>query len=399
MHSFLSKGALLAGLFLLAAGAVVVTERSDSYAEAAYIANGVGDFEQLSMRFEELARKKGGAYAFEVLRRAALPPQTDLHLLGHVIGDELYAQEGVGGIAHCTQDFRNACSHSIVIGALTDYGGETALPLIQDACEKAPGGDGAYTMCYHGLGHGVFAYFGYQLPETFDFCQKTGTAAHHQQEYVECAGGAIMELMGGGGHDPQRWQAARERYLRSSDPLAPCMDETVPADLKSICLVYLTPHLLERAGAQLARPNPVFFPQAFAYCDSIPRSQQPLRDACFGGFGKEFVPLAGERDIRRIDDFSDQEFKTAVSWCGLSEAEDGRAACVADALASVFWGGENNPETAVRFCSLVQDQPMQEACWERLAHDTLLYISDPARRSALCAMLPGRDSSCQLIAV
>jgi hypothetical protein len=383
------------GILLLAAGAVLLAERSRPYAEAAYIGAGVGSFEELSERFAAIARGKGGAYAFEILRRAPLPPQTDLHLLGHVIGDELYLQDGVAGIAHCTQDFRNACSHSIVIGALTEYGGETALPLIRESCKQAPGGGGAYTMCYHGLGHGVFAYFGYQLHETIAFCEKTGTAEYNEQEYVECAGGAIMELMGGGGHDPERWQLARERYLPSGDPLAPCMDGLVPDDLKSICLVYLTPRLLESAGANLARPDPAFFPKAFGYCDVIPHSRQSLRDACFGGFGKEFVPLAGARDIRRIDEFTDAEFKTAVAWCAAGEAEDGRRACVADAVASVFWGGENNPQTALRFCSLVEDAPMREACWERLTHDVDKYVAEESRRAELCRSIPGRDEACR----
>src|SRR3989344_6471857 len=90
------------------------------YAEARAIGDGARDFKELSDRFAQLARERGGVYAFEVLKQADLPPNTDLHLLGHIVGDELYKQEGLAGIAHCTQDFRNACSHSIVIGTLNE---------------------------------------------------------------------------------------------------------------------------------------------------------------------------------------------------------------------------------------------------------------------------------------
>ncbi len=356
------------------------------YTEARTIARGAADFKELSDRFAALAERKGAEYAFEVLRRTQFPPQTDLHLLGHVVGDELYKQKGIEGIAVCTQDFRNACSHSIVIGALDEYGGEEALGLVRDACEKAPGGPGAYTMCYHGLGHGVFAFFGYDLTPTVAFCEKTGTERYHEQEYTECVGGAIMELMGGGGHDREAWLTARVKYLSEDNPLLPCMSGEVPDQAKALCLVYLTPRLLELAGANLGNPDQALFPKALAFCDAIPASEQELRDACFGGFGKEFVPLAGKRDIRRVDEFTDQEYKTAIGWCLLAESDDGRRACIADAVASVFWGGENDPEASFRFCKLAEGVS-RDACYKRLAEDIGRYAQEDIR-SDLCSRIP-----------
>lgn len=393
---FLVQSALVMGALLLAGTIAWAGQFGESYPEAASIGQDVRSFEELSERFVRLAQEKGGTYAFEVLRRAIVPPQTDLHLLGHVVGDELYKQKNVGGIGECTQEFRNACSHSIVIGALNEYGGEGALPLIRDACKAAPGGMGAYTMCYHGLGHGVFAYFGFSLPETIAFCAKTGTEEYEQQEYTECVGGAVMELMGGGGHDPELWQLARERYLKEETPLAPCTESFMPADVKPICLIYLTPRLLELAGASLAQPDPALFPKAFAFCDALPSARQHLRDACFGGFGKEFVPLAGARDIRNVDAFSDEEYSVAIGWCALAGAEDGVAACIRDGLASVFWGGENDPAAALRFCGLVPEGFAQDACWKRLGDDIALYVGSSERQAELCAAFPeAHRSACE----
>lgn len=357
------------------------------YKEAYSIARGAKDFKDLSGRFQRLSDDKGAEYAFEVLKRAEFPPNTDLHLLGHVVGDELYKQRGVDGIAICTQDFRNACSHSIVIGALNEYGGEPALEMIRDACKKAPGGSGAYTMCYHGLGHGVFAFYGYDLSPTVDMCRKTGTSEYHDREYIECVGGAVMELMGGGGHDREKWLASREKYLSKNNPLAPCTSAAVPDEIKPLCLIYLTPHLWEAAGIDLGRPNPTLFPKAFAMCDELPVAKQELRDACFGGFGKEFVPLAGARDIRGVERFSDEEYARAIEWCASADAQDGKEACVAEGLASIFWGGENDPEAGFRFCGLVGDSGMKTACYERLASDIGSYVKE-SERSALCDRVP-----------
>lgn len=358
------------------------------YSEAETIAKGVRTFDELSERFRVLAQDKGARYAFEVLGSAPLPPNTDIHLLGHVVGDELYAQEGVGGIAFCTQDFRNACSHSIVIGALGEFG-ETALPSIREACVRAPGGPGAYTMCYHGLGHGVFAYFGYSIPETVAFCEKTGTDAYNNREAIECIGGMIMELMGGGGHDRDAWQKARERYLASSDPLRVCMDDVIPYEAKSTCLAYLTPFLWERAGIDIGNPNPETFPAAFKFCDQVPAREPELRASCFGGFGKEFVPLVGARDVRALSSYADEQFKTIYTWCSSAGHTEGIAACITDALASFFWGGENDPAVSFGFCNVVeqQDAGIGEACFAALTDNVVSYVSGDVRLR-LCARLP-----------
>lgn len=376
--------ALLAGATLM--GLSYFQGPEAAYAEAGTIAEGAADFEALAVRFEALSTEKGGAYAFEVLRRAQIPPNTDLHLLGHRVGDILYQQKGIEGIQDCTQDFRNACSHSIVVGALTDFG-EAALPEIREACKKAPGGPGAYTMCYHGLGHGVFAFFSYSLPETVAMCEKTGTPEYRNREAIECIGGAIMELTGGGGHDREAWEKAREKYLLKNDPLSPCMSAVIPDESKSQCLTYLTPELWKHADIDMGTPNPEQFADAFTYCEKIPTSKADLRDACFGGFGKEFVPLSAGRDIRRIDELDNAAYERAIEWCMSARPQDGKRSCLDQALNSIFWGGENNPQASFRFCSLVTDAALQPICYAQLGGNIRQYTSGE-KRSSLCAQLP-----------
>jgi hypothetical protein len=381
----------LAVVIVLAFLLIIYSEREGGffepkYIEAQSIGKDVSNFEGLSDKFAKLAEEKGALYAFEVLRRTELPPQTDFHLLAHIVGDELYKQKGVSGITHCTQEFRNACSHSMVIGTLNAFG-EAGLDGIREACKEAPGGSGAYTMCYHGLGHGVFSHFAFQFPETIDFCKKTGTREYHDREYIECIGGSVMELMGGGGHDPYNWGIARDKYLNKKDPLSLCLGDEIPKDAKEICLIYLTPYIWESIGVELGNPDPNQFNEAFAICDEIPRTEQNLRDACFGGFGKEFVPIAGALDIRGIDKLSDEQYKKAGSWCSFTEAKDGRRACITDAVASLFWGGENDPDASFRFCGLLDDEDVQDACWSRLSSDIFSFKSG-RQRDILCRRIP-----------
>lgn len=354
--------------------------------EAATIGRNVASFEDLSSRFEKLAESDGALFAYQVLVSAPLPPQTDLHLLGHVIGDVLYKQEGLSGIAHCTQDFRNACSHSIVIGALNEFGAEgETVEKIRNACTKAPGGKGAYTMCFHGLGHGVFAYFRYEIPETVIFCKRLGTDAYHDQEYTQCVGGMIMELVGGGGHDTDAWLASRVKYLSSDDPLQPCNTALIPDEAKSFCYTYQTPWLLTAAGADLGTPDPSTFPSAFAFCGRV--LEEELRGACWGSFGKEFIPLAAARDIRRIDELNDEAYGRALSWCALARNGDAVDACVRQALGSVFWGGENDAEASFRFCAIADRLGTGHACYQELG-DAIVKYTDGQMRTSLCEKIP-----------
>ncbi|MBX4192238.1 hypothetical protein KW798_02005 [Candidatus Parcubacteria bacterium] len=377
------------GILLVAiVGLDMYVQAKTPYPESYTIGSSVSSFKELSARFTDLADKKGALYAFEVLRRAELPPNTDLHLLAHVVGDELYKQQGVAGMQYCTQEFRNACSHTIVIGALTEFGASSdTLKQIDDACLKAPGGLGAYSMCYHGLGHGVFAYYGYSLPETVAFCKKMGTAEYEFQQYHQCVGGAVMELMGGGGHDPELWQKAQERYLSPDHPLAPCDTDFIPDEAKGFCYMYLTPRLFQLAGADLGNPAPSTYAKAFSFCDAVPASTQTLRDACFGGFGKEFIPLVAVRDIRAVDRMSTEQYQLAASYCLLSPFNDGVKACIHSAVEALVWGGENNPTGALRFCTTVSDTNA-DTCFEVFIQNMHRYM--PERTAELCPQLPAK---------
>lgn len=375
---------ILLALFLVCAAAYDARSLAAPYPELDGLAreSPMWNFDQLSSYFRRLAEDKGGRYAFDVLSRAALPPGVDFHLLAHVIGDSLYKQQGIAGMSVCTQDFRNACSHSIVINALLTQG-ESVLPKLAEVCTGAPGGAGAYTMCFHGLGHGVLAYVGYELPKAIELCKRIGTPAYHDEEYYQCVGGTIMEIISGV-HDKVAWEAAAKKYFHEDDPLYPCTAPFMPREVQPFCYIYLTPHLFEVAGASLALPTPTHFKKAFEYCERIPEHEQQNRKSCFGGPGKEFIVLARAHDIRNVDQSSDRELAKAAEWCGLAGSAETRHYCDEEAASSLYWGGENDPDAALRFCSLV-DETRTEACFGTLFEEARRYAQDPA---AFCSLVP-----------
>lgn len=391
----LKSNQLLLGLVILILINIVLAvtllrgSTSNNFKELGDIENRNADFAEVSKFFVELAKEKGARYSFQALKVAKLGNNIDLHLLGHSVGDILYKQEGVNGITICDNDFRNACSHAVVIGIFNDKG-EAALKEVSDVCRKAPGGTGAYTMCFHGLGHGILAYEGYDMEKASVICQKTGTREYNYTESSQCISGMVMEIIGGGFHDRQIWESQRVKYLNKDKPLALCESDFIPKDSKFLCYDYLTPYLFEAVGANMGQPTSSDFKKAFKLCDLIPKSNTSYRDACFGGFGKEFDGLVQGRDIRQgsINNLSDTQLKQIYDWCLLAPHKEGVSSCVVHALGSLYWGGENERRVSIQFCELIPDLSYQKSCFSSLVGAVSYYMQDKSYRKAFCEELP-----------
>lgn len=342
--------------------------------------SGEASFDDLAGFFKKLAEEKGAVYAYDALRVAEVPTGIDMHLLGHLVGGILYKEKGIEGIKFCTEDFRNACSHTIVIGLLFDRG-EEALADIARVCREAPGGYGAYTMCFHGLGHGFLAYKEYDMEGAIELCKKTGTI-----EYIECVGGIVMEMMAGV-HDLEKWKAQVGKYFKEDDPFYPCTAPFMPQDAKVVCILYITPHLFEAAGANLSFPDPKYYKKALSFCERL-EEDRGARGACFQGFGKEFVVLAKGRDIRRISEMTEDELSNVISWCRERDEEEGFKGCLKGALQSIFWGGENDPSTSIAFCNTAKEASIKDFCFDFLFGLEPYYIKDERERDAFCREVP-----------
>jgi len=346
-------------------------------------------FKEFSDYFQKLAEKKGARYAFEVLRRAPMSPNIDMHLLGHVVGDVLYKQEGLNGIKICNNDFRNACSHSIVTGLFFDKG-EAALPEIAQACRQAPGGSGAYTMCFHGLGHGILAAVDYDMSKAAVYCDKTSTPQYSYNEGPQCIGGMVMEIIGGGGHDRNLWAAQRVKYLDKKDPIGLCSRSFISDKARFMCYTYVTPYLFEVVGANMSNPTGTDFKKSFPFCNKININDKSSRDACYGGFGKEFIGIVQSRDIRQsaIENISNGQLAQIYKWCKLADNKEGRISCILSAANSLYWGGENSPDITIRYCGLIDDHDLQNVCYENLIGAAFFYVKDTGYFESFCKKLP-----------
>jgi hypothetical protein len=372
---------MVAALCVLAVIAPFI--KPETYVEAQDLSTKERTFNALISYFKEVSHKKGALYAFEVLRRTKFPMRVDIHLVAHEIGEELYEEYGREAILKCTSEFRYACSHSVVIGTLVEYGPES-LKDMAAICRQAPGGKGAYRLCFHGLGHGVLSYNGYEFDKGAEMCK---TLEGKDGEATQCVGGMTMELLAGI-HDKEVWTEVSPRYLNKAKPLFPCTADYLPEASKRICLIYLTPQLWKYMGANSRTLTDAKLAASMKFCG--PLKETALRSACYGGFGKEFPSLTVNKDIREVELLykTPEKLSRVHEMCELAGVEDGIRSCMIEANRSIYWAGENKPDSAIAFCDVAGTSARKKACFEAFFTSVAYYKSNKGYRSAMCAAVP-----------
>jgi hypothetical protein len=194
-----------------------------------------------------------------------------------------------------------------------------------------------------------------------------------------------MEMLSGV-HDQEVWLEKANMYLSDSNPLKLCQSPYMPEEVRPICYTYITPEMFKVAGVNLGNPDSSDYGKAFRYCDGVTGEED--QRACYGGFGKEFVVLAQERDIRSVEKITDAQLENIIFWCQSTDVEIGVSACLHDALNSLYWGGENEFETAVRFCELIGDTELQNTCFDNQIANVKNYRSERDYRERFCSVVP-----------
>jgi hypothetical protein len=184
------------------------------YPEIAEIQSGsLKTYDDYKEYFVSLAKRKTAVYAFDVLKYADIPSNVDTHRIGHNIGYVQYEQKGLKGIYDCTTDFRNACEHAIVVQALI-LSGPQALIDVAKVCSEGPGGITAYVHCFHGVGHGLMAYLGYDFKEAEEEEEEeTGDVGEHggHQRSMVASGSSALSRAASSGTSMPSWWRRRER--------------------------------------------------------------------------------------------------------------------------------------------------------------------------------------------
>lgn len=203
-----------------------------------------------------------------------------VHELAHMVGDELYRQQGFEGIRTCDDTFEYGCYHGVMEKFLADKGPSqigTAVTL----CKQAFPGDSQsrqYGACIHGLGHGLLTWYSLNLEKALAGCEVVP-----QDVRLQCADGVFMEYSFDitKDHYPKDpWSlctaAGEEYYIPCARYQPEIMLNTLgytPAQVAQACLSAPSPilreHCIRKMGVEAAWHNGTSVPDVLSYCTGI----------------------------------------------------------------------------------------------------------------------------------
>lgn len=183
-------------------------------------------------KWKSIISNKGAKKAYEDFKTENLKtPLGTQHDMAHLFGMLLYDTLGLDGLSICDTTFTYACYHSLVASAL-DKEGLSILNKTGDICNNLPD-KSILSGCYHGIGHGILSYFGYDfshLLQSLDSCNSYSTL----NEIEWCSTGVFMEYN-------YHLVAGPNRKMRDYDPsniIYPC--DSVPEKFVPACFFQQT---------------------------------------------------------------------------------------------------------------------------------------------------------------
>ncbi|HEX5726450.1 MAG TPA: hypothetical protein VFX98_13335 [Longimicrobiaceae bacterium] len=316
------------------------------------------------------------------------------HALAHGIGIAAYRDPGTVGktFAACGPTQMSGCYHGVIQGYFLDVQartGSVGAAALNAVCEEQRRTRFLFFQCSHGLGHGLMALHGNDLPRALEACDRVEDGFMRES----CYGGAFMENIvhatnphhtaaahaaldprrsaGGdsaghahpadGGHDHHAaadTPRAPFKALDRGDPLYPC---TAVADKYHLGCYYMqTSAILHMFGNDVA-----FTARA---CDKAPPRMVRV---CYMSLGRDITALA-QLDHGRALELCARGGPRGEAWC-LEGVAENLVNVAADA------------REGLRFCARVARAGAKPPCYLSVG-DMLGDIEpDSARREEVCA--------------
>lgn len=290
------KGTMIVGL---CAGVLVLLYLWTNRVPAENTKQGKNAFSEEKIRIESFFQNRDAKGAYEAFKKEnMLLDVTEAHPAAHVFGEVLYEKTGLAGFSVCDGDFGFGCFHSFIGRAITEHGPDVVREL-DAACVRSYGSGG--TGCFHGIGHGLLAYFGYGLADVNRALTLCDTLSW-ERPLGGCADGVFMEynfrLME---KDPE----ARYRPFIEQKRYEPCLSIGLYSAACYFGLPAWWASALQDTSNLPARMG--------TFCSDV--EDEDLRRACFRGIGYGIVPEV-KFDVKAGGVFCDEAAQgSARVWC------------------------------------------------------------------------------------
>ncbi len=316
------------------------------------------DADERRLASRALAEKYGPAEALELLKRSGIPFTGESHLISHEAGFVAFEKYGLDGILQCKDYFLFACYHGAIIQAISKYGPETIVKML----DKCRDWQQRFVQCAHAMGHSLLAFYDYDnLPLALKHCDKI---LEKEPQYPEaltyCHNGVFMENIFGV-HDWKVKELPKRKWLSETDLYYPC--NAVEEKYREGCWKNQASRIIFIVHGDLRKIAEA--------CDGVEERQ--YREWCYDNFGRQIHPMT-EGSAEKV--FSLCENATG-NW---------KEHCVINNAGAYYSVG--GPNVAIEICRKLRDVP-QDNCYSliisQISKDRILR----SEKEALCRAMDG----------
>lgn len=289
------------------------------------------------------------------LDRLASQKGLNCHNRAHELGRRAYEMLGNDAFKHCGVECHSGCRHGATEAFFAEHGSGNLAHSIDVLCGEETN-EFALHQCLHGTGHGLMAWFDYDIHAALAACDII-EMPHHQSS---CRSGVFMEnIVGGIATADSDDQYHSTKYL-NDDPHYPCniLDEKYKAD----CYFLQTDRIQTLLGREAIG----------AECAKI---EKHLQQTCFLSMGRT---IAGST-LQNVEE-SFRLCRTTV------EDPDNANICLSGVLADLFWD-QTHTDRSIAFCALDHYPSFREQCYDQLISTATQIIPQHALNT-FCQKLP-----------
>ena len=281
----------------------------------------------------------------------------DCHSRAHELGRRAYELLGGEAFKKCGIECHSGCRHGATEAFFADNGSTGLVENIKFLCEGETTPFGMH-QCLHGVGHGLMAWFDYELPEALEACDLIESQVHRNS----CHSGVFMENIVGGIVSTTPGENTEYHYTRwlNEDPHYPC--NAVDDKYKGSCYFLQTDRMLDL----LENVELIGF-----VCDEAPKQFQFL---CFMSMG------------RTVSGFFEQDPVEVFRMCTAVKDTADREACLTGGFADQLWD-ETQVEGGIEFCRISENTSFEARCYESLIIRSSEVIPR-SHRERFCKKIP-----------
>ena len=263
----------------------------------------------------------------------------DCHNRAHEMGRRAYELLGGESFKNCGIECHSGCRHGATEAFFAENGTSDLISSMQFLCGDEVGNKFHMHQCIHGIGHGLMAWFDYELHDALGACNMIGHPFHQDS----CYSGVFMENIVGSIVNTD-WSGEGQsvghhtKYL-SNDPHYPC--NAVDDRYKGQCYWLQTDRMLHLSG------------DAASVGVECTKAPEQFQFSCFFSMG------------RTISGFYLLDPVKSFQVCNTVPNSVDRDTCLEGALSNLFWD-ETQANKGIELCVLSTDTSFDLRCYDAL---------------------------------